>query len=98
MNDSQEKKIKRGYGGRPKGVANKSNRNAREAIAHLVEGNIGRMETWLDQIAQEQGPKAAWQCMMDVIEYHVPKLARTEHVGDGGGPLRIVASQVDERL
>jgi hypothetical protein len=33
-----------------------------------------------------------------LVEYHVPKLARTEHVGDGGGPVRVVASSLDERI
>ena len=41
---------------------------------------------------------AAWRCMTDVMEYHVPKLARTEHVGDGGGPVRIIASTDDQNL
>lgn len=84
--------------GRPKGIPNKATRNAREAIAALVENNMDRMQGWLDEIAQEQGAMAAWKCMQDVIEYHVPRLARTEHVGDGGGPVRIVASQSDTDL
>jgi hypothetical protein len=25
---------------------------------------------------------------MDVVEYHVPKLARTEHTGEGGGAVK----------
>lgn len=74
--------------GRPKGVPNKATTNAREAIARLVDGNAERMQEWLDQIHEQDGPKAAWACMMDVIEYHVPKLARTEHVGEGGGAVR----------
>lgn len=70
-------------GGRTKGVPNKATANAREAIALLVNENAGRMQQWLDRIAEEEGPMAAWRCMTDVIEYHIPKLARTEHVGDG---------------
>lgn len=75
--------------GRPKGSANKATTNAREAIAALVEGNVGRLEGWLDEIAKDPklGPMAAWRCFMDVIEYHIPKLARHEHTGDGGGPV-----------
>jgi len=52
---------------------------AREAIAKLVDGNADRLQAWLDEIA-EKDPEKAWRCMMDVIEYHIPKLARTEHV------------------
>ena len=44
------------------------------------------------------GPAAAWKCMMDVIEYHVPKLSRTEHTGADGGPIQVIASAHDERL
>lgn len=74
-------------GGRPKGVVNKTTANAREAIARFIDGNAHRLQGWLDQIAEEQGPEKAFRCFQDVIEYHVPKLARTEHTGEGGGPL-----------
>ena len=71
-------------GGSRLGSPNKATVNAREAIAALVEGNIGRMDAWLDAIAATDGPRAAWDCMCDVIEYHIPKLARTEHTGPDG--------------
>jgi hypothetical protein len=84
--------------GRPKGVPNKATANAREAIGRFVDGNSDRLNQWLDEIYANDGPKAAFQCFSDLIEFHVPKLARTEHVGDGGGPVRIVASIYDEKL
>ncbi len=80
------------------GCPNKSTANAKAAIARFVDRNMDRLDDLLDQIEKEQGPQAAWRCIMDLIEYHVPKLARTEHVGDGGGPVQIVASPLDERL
>jgi hypothetical protein len=52
----------------------------------------------LDQIADTDGPKAAFQCLMDVMEYHIPKLARTEVTGKDGGPVIIQASPLDEKL
>lgn len=70
--------------GRPKGIPNKYTLNAREAIAALVDSNAPRLQKWLDQIAKEQGPMAAWRCMMDVVEYHIPKLSRAEHTGPDG--------------
>jgi hypothetical protein len=73
--------------GRKKGVPNKATTNAREAIAALVDGNAHRLEAWLDKIALKD-PEKAWRCMMDVIEYHIPKLARTEHTGADGGPVK----------
>ncbi len=71
---------------------------AREALARFVDGNADRLQAWLDEIAEEKGAEAAFRCFMDVVEYHVPKLARTEHVGENGGPVRIIASSQDERL
>ena len=69
----------------------KTTLQAREAIARLVDGNTHRLEGWLDEIASdpELGPMAAWKCMMDVLEYHVPKLQRTEITGEGGKPLEV---------
>lgn len=63
--------------GRKKGVPNKATTNAREAIAGFVEGNTERLNGWLDDIAAES-PKDAFTCFMSVIEYHIPKLQRTE--------------------
>ena len=75
--------------GRKKGTPNKSTANAREAIGRLVDKNAGRMEKWLDEIAAEQGPLMAWRCLMDVIEYHIPKLARTELTGPNGSAIEV---------
>ena len=63
--------------GRPKGIPNKATQNAREAIAAFVEGNVDRLNGWLDQIAQES-PKDAFDAFMKVVEYNIPKLNRTD--------------------
>jgi len=70
--------------GRPKGAESKSTAYAREAIARFVDGNSERLQGWLDQIAEKDGPKAAFQCLVDLLEFHVPKLARTELTGKDG--------------
>jgi hypothetical protein len=98
MSGGTFQKGQKGGPGRPKGMVNKTTANAREAIARLVDGNAERLQEWLDQIAEQDGPQAAWRCMMDVIEYHVPKLSRTEHTGADGGPIQILASEADERI
>ena len=85
-------------GGSRKGAPNKSTAQAREAIARFVDGNAERLQEWLDQIAAEDGPKAAFDCFVDLIEYHVPKLARTEVTGEGGGALVVRLSESDEAL
>lgn len=64
-------------GGSRKGVPNKATMQAREAIAMFVEGNVDRLNGWLDAIA-EQSPQAAFDRFMSVVEYHIPKLQRTE--------------------
>lgn len=35
----------------------------------------------------EPNPKAAFDAMQSVIEYHIPKLARVEQTGANGGPI-----------
>ena len=62
---------------------------ARAAIALLLEGNVGRLQSWLDEIAERDGPRAAFQCFSDLIEYHVPKLARRAVVGAEDGPMTL---------
>jgi len=88
-------------GGRVAGTPNKATAEAREAIAKFVDGNADRLQTWLDQVAYGvkdsdgedakyvvlPNPEKAFVLFQSVIEYHVPKLARTEHTGEGGGPL-----------
>ena len=80
--------------GRPKGVPNKATQSAREAFAKLVEANVPKMAGWLSAIEKEHGPLVAWKCMQDVAEYHVPKLQRTELVGDAGGPVQITINKL----
>jgi len=85
--------------GRPKGVPNKSTTKAREAIAAFVDGNAHLLQTWLEQVAMDEryGPKTAFDCFMAVTEYHVPKLARQEHVGADNGPIELVVKWQDEK-
>lgn len=71
------KKGKPKTGGKPKGYVSKPTELAREAIAKLVDLNAPNMVKWLDDIAQEN-PKDAFDCMMKVMEYHLPKLNRTD--------------------
>lgn len=63
--------------GRPKGSPNKATNMAREAISMFVDNNAGRLQEWLDKIA-DKDPEKAFSLFQSVIEYHIPKLARTE--------------------
>ncbi len=75
--------------GRPVGSKSKVTQHAREAIARLADANIDKCQEWLDEIAREDGAKAAFDCLMKLIEYHVPKPQRIELTGDGGGPVEL---------
>lgn len=85
-------------GGRAVGVPNKATTLAREAFAAFVDRNAHRMQEWLEQVAVDpkHGPKVAIELVLQVSEYHIPKLARTEHVGDGGGPVEMRVSLIEK--
>jgi hypothetical protein len=85
-------------GGRSVGTPNKSTALAREAIAKFVDGNSHKLQEWLDDIATNEklGPKVAFDCFMQVAEYHVPKLARTEHTGDATAPITHIYKWQDD--
>ena len=91
---------------RPKGTVNHATRDARQAIAAFVDSNGHRLTEWLDAVAGgdpendiKPNPGKAFELFQSVIEYHVPKLARTELSGPNGGPLAVVAAQMtDDQL
>lgn len=83
--------------GRVKGVPNKVTQDVRAAIAKLAEGNVERCQAWLDRIATDD-PDKALDLYLKMLEYHIPKLARSEHTGKDGGPLIIQATRTDEAL
>ena len=98
-----ENKEPKNTGGRPKGSPNKATADARAAIAAFVDGNAHRLTQWLDQVANGYGdvkanPAKAFEMFQSVVEYHVPKLARTEVTGKDGGPVVVAASSLDERI
>jgi len=43
-------------------------------------------------------PEKAFVLFQSVVEYHIPKLARTELTGKDGGPINVVAQPSDEAL
>ncbi len=77
-------------GGSRAGKPNKATADARKAIAAFVDGNAHRLTGWLDQVADgimqpdgekfavDPNPAKAFEMFQSVVEYHIPKLARTE--------------------
>ncbi len=82
--------------GRPKGVPNKATTAFRETVQQLLERNSENVAIWLDQVATGNGnpdkadPAKALDMLAKLAEYVAPKLSRTEHVGDDGGPVKTV--------
>ena len=72
---------KRPGAGRPKGVPNKATTEVREAIAAFASANVGQMGEWLNEV---QDPAKKLDLFLRAIEYHIPKLARTEGTGPEG--------------
>jgi hypothetical protein len=92
-------------GGRVSGTPNRATSDARQAIASFVDGNAHRLTEWLDRVAEgiktedtETGeekyivapnPAKAFDMFQSVVEYHIPKLARTEISGSDTKPVII---------
>jgi hypothetical protein len=91
-------------GGRKPGVPNKTTQEAREAIKALLDANIPFIQSWIQSTAEgifddatgkyivQPNPAKACEIVQNLVEYSVPKLARTEVVGDEKAPQRMVVS------
>ena len=85
----------KGNPGKPKGATNKVTREFKQTIQMLLETNAENVGRWLTLVAEGDGtesskpnPAKALELLSGLAEYAAPKLARTEHVGDGGGDIK----------
>jgi hypothetical protein len=74
--------------GRPKGSVNKATARVREAIANMADDNAENFGIWLAEVAAKS-PEKACDIYLRAIEYHIPKLARTEVTGKDEGPVKM---------
>lgn len=84
--------------GRKAGGKNKTTLQVRETFMLLVEGNVHRVQEWLDEIAEKDGALQAMKVYLDLAEFCVPKMARIEHTGENGAPLVVTLQQGDVDL
>ena len=102
--ESKLDKSRKKTGGRTVGTPNKVTQEAREAVKALLDANLPYLQTWLYNTAEglkddETGkyivlpnPGKACDIVQNMVEYAVPKLARTEVVGDATAPQHMVVS------
>ena len=102
--ESKVEKTRKKTGGRVAGTPNKVTQEAREAVRALLDANLPYLQTWLQNTADGifddktgkylvlPNPGKACDIVQNMVEYAVPKLARTEVVGDEQKPVRMVVS------
>jgi hypothetical protein len=86
-------------GGRKAGVPNKVTQEARELVKQLLDANLPFLQSWIVATAEgilddktgkyivQPNPAKACEIVQNLVEYSVPKLARTEVVGDESKPI-----------
>ena len=72
--------------GRLPGSKNKNTQLIREAYQKLTEDNLLNMSMWIQQIAADN-PEKAFKLMLEMSEFVLPKLNRTELTGNNGDDL-----------
>ena len=63
--------------GRPKGSIDNDTRQIRQAYQMLVEDNLENLTIWLSKLGDES-PEKAFNLMLKMSEYFLPKLSRKE--------------------
>jgi hypothetical protein len=76
-------------GGRAIGVPNKATADVKAAIAAFTSANVEKLDEWLNSI---EDPAKRLDLYFKALEYTMPKLARSELVGDEKTPVRMVVS------
>ena len=85
---SVEKNLNRA--GRKPGVPNKSTTELKQAITAFTSRNADKIDMWLNEI---DDPAKRLDLYFKALEYTMPKLARSELVGDKEQPIQVVLNQ-----
>lgn len=81
-------------GGRSKGTPNKVTGEARGLIAAFIDSRSKRAAELWDKVA-DKDPARALEILGKLGEFVMPKLARTEHSGPGGGAIPLANANAD---
>lgn len=73
--------------GSRKGRPNKRPKELREMVATFVAIKMSDVPTLYARIARNN-PAEALRVLLAMMEFALPKLARLEHTGEGGGPIQ----------
>lgn len=74
--------------GRPKGAVNKTTADVRTCVAGIAQNLAPEVEGWIRKGAKKN-PLGAAHLLAQLLEYHIPKLQRSEMVGEGGKPIEV---------
>jgi hypothetical protein len=69
-------------GGSRKGKPNKATADVRDAIAKLAQDLGPSLQKWITKVAADDPGRAA-EIFLRAIEYHIPKLSRTDLTSGG---------------
>lgn len=82
-------------GGRSKGTPNKATQNIKDAYCKLLEDNLEHLQKDLASLE----PKDRLRFMLDLSEYIIPKLARTEaDITSNGESIHLSDQELDSKI
>lgn len=80
--------------GRPVGSKDKAKMELKRVVAQFVEDNSVKFQGWLDDIQESDGSLEAFKRVEALLEYCLPKLARSEITGKDGETLSVTIKQI----
>lgn len=86
-----------GKAGRPKGAKNRTTEAIKEAYTLLLHNNLDNMTEWIEKVA-EKNPEKAYYMLVQLNEYVIPKLARTDGSFDFGKNINSILDDIDRRV
>lgn len=72
--------------GRPTGSKDKTQAETKAIFQQIVEGNIENFQSWIDEVAKKN-PEKAFDMVVKLMEFTLPKLKAVEISGADGTPL-----------